>query len=135
MRREPVGPGTFRRMLSFAAIGGIATAAQYAILIFLVEFASLAAFVASGIGYIFSAVLNYWLNYHLTFQSQKRHFDSGPKFMLIAAVGLGINSGVVAIGTEVLAVNYILVQIVATAIVLAWNFTANSAWTFAKPQE
>ncbi|MGH8203624.1 MAG: GtrA family protein [Steroidobacteraceae bacterium] len=136
MRLEfKVTPGAVRRMLSFAAIGGIATALQYAILILLVEVLSVTALVASSIGFACSAALNYWLNYHLTFRSSKPHSDSGPKFMMIAAVGLGINSGIVAIGTEVARVNYLVVQVVATAFVLAWNFLANSAWTFAKSRD
>ena len=128
-----VTPGMRRRMLSFAAIGGIATASPYAILILLVEALSVTALVASSTGFVCSAALNYWLNYHLTFKSSQRHSDSAPKFMLIAAIGLGINSGIVAFGTEVAAVNYLVVQVVATAFVLVWNFLANSAWTFARP--
>ena len=128
-------PGTCRRMLSFATIGGIATALHYVILILLVEILSVTALVASSVGFVCSAALNYWLNYHLTFKSSQRHSDAGPKFMLIAAIGLGINSGIVAIGTELARTNYLVVQVVATAFVLAWNFLANSAWTFAGSRE
>ena len=136
MRLEyKVAPGVLRRMLSFSAIGGIATALHYAILILLVEFLSVTALLASATGFTCSAALNYWLNYHLTFKSSQRHSDSGPKFMLIAIIGLAINSTIVAAGTEVARLNYVVVQVVATVFVLIWNFLANSVWTFARPRD
>jgi len=123
-------PDTLRRLISFATIGGLATLLHYALLVMLVELAELDAVTSSATGFVASAILNYWLNYHLTFRSKKRHLVAAPRFLLVAMIGLAINSGIISVGTGLLGFNYLLVQLAATAIVLVWNFAASSAWTF-----
>jgi putative flippase GtrA len=125
-------PELIRRLISFTTVGGLATVAHYVILVLLVELAGLSAVAASAAGYVAGAALNYWLNYHLTFRSQREHVDAAPRFLLIALIGLAINSCIVAIGTRLIGFNYLAVQLAATAIVLFWNFAANSAWTFSR---
>lgn len=128
-------PELGRRALSFAAIGGIATLVHYAILVLLVETQGVSALPASSAGFICSALLNYSLNYHVTFRSTRRHATTAPKFLLIASIGLAFNSAIVSAGTVGLGWNYLLVQVVATVVVLLWNFAANSAWTFGRPDK
>jgi putative flippase GtrA len=119
-----------RKFISFAAIGVVATGIQYVVLIALVQLLDIAPVVASAIGFVTSAVANYLLNYHLTFESQKAHIDSGIKFIVIASLGLLLNSLIMYMGIEMLRIHYLLTQLAATGIVLLWNFAGNYAWSF-----
>jgi putative flippase GtrA len=87
--------------------------------------------VASSFGFIVGAVINYILNYQFTFQSDKRHSEAITKFFIVATIGAGINGFIMYIGVENTNINYMLVQIFATGIVLLWNFIVNKLWTFA----
>ena len=75
------------RLVSFLGVGAIATALQYAILVFSVEALGLKPVVGSSVGFAISAVCNYWLNYHFTFRSRQSHAGAAARFALVAAAG------------------------------------------------
>jgi putative flippase GtrA len=79
-------------------------------------------------GFGAGVLVNYCLNYHLTFKSNKPHRTALPKFLVIAMAGLCLNTLIMALATEWL--HYLLSQALATAPVLAWNFLCNRLWTF-----
>ena len=115
---------------SFIWVGGFATLLHYLILIFLVQIGGVRPTLATGVGCIAGAALSYFLNYHYTFVSKLSHAPAVAKFFTVAAIGLTINLGIVALATENLGANYLLAQVFATGCVLLWNFTANRLWTF-----
>lgn len=121
---------TTSQFLRFATVGGIATAIHYLILITLVNGANMNAVWASSIGFIVSAVCNYLLNYRFTFKSNVEHRRAIITFFIVASVGLVLNSLVMQIMTKYLGVHYLLAQVLATGLVLMWNFTGNRLWTF-----
>ena len=123
--------GTIAQFLMFAGIGAIGTIGHYTTLIVLVQFWMVDPVVASSFGFIVGAVINYILNYQFTFQSDKRHSEAITKFFIVAGIGAGINGLIMYIGVENTNINYMLVQIFATGIVLLWNFIVNKLWTFA----
>ncbi len=123
--------GTLAQFLMFAGIGAIGTIGHYTTLIILVQFWMVDPVVASSIGFVVGAIINYILNYHFTFQSDKRHSEALVKFLIVATIGAGINGFIMYIGVENTSINYLLIQIFATVIVLLWNFIVNKLWTFA----
>jgi putative flippase GtrA len=110
-------------------VGGLATLAQYVILIALVRGAAMTPTLASTIGYAASSLGNYLLNYRFTFRSSVRHGPAVLKFALLAVIGLLINSVLMHTLTAA-GQPYLLAQVCATAAVLMWNFLGNSFWTF-----
>ncbi|MGB5456765.1 MAG: GtrA family protein [Gammaproteobacteria bacterium] len=122
--------GAIGQFLRFAGIGVIGTLGHYTILIVLVQLWAVDPVVASCFGFVVGAVTNYILNYHFTFQSNKRHREALTKFLIVAVIGAGINGVIMYIGIENTDFNYLLVQIFATAVVLLWNFVVNKLWTF-----
>ena len=116
--------------LRFAGVGAIGTIAHYVLLVILVEVLGVQPVIGSSFGFLLGAAVNYSLNYRYTFASQKQHTETLPKFYLIAAVGFIFNGLIVHTLATVFEVNYLLAQLVATALVLAWGFTANFLWTF-----
>jgi len=121
---------TLKQFIFFTAIGGIGTGGQYITLIALVESGLLGAVPASVAGVTVGAVINYFLNYRFTFNSKKSHKEAMTKFFIVAAFGAIINTALMYVGIHTLHLYYLLSQIVATGIVLLWNFIANKFWTF-----
>jgi putative flippase GtrA len=114
--------------MSFSLVGVIGTLAHYSILYVLVEFYGFDPIWASGWGALAGLIINYVLNYSLTFKSQQSHVQTFPKFALIASLGLCLNLALMALLTHHL--YYLYAQVVTTVAVLIWNFFANTFWTF-----
>jgi putative flippase GtrA len=121
---------TLKQFILFTAIGGIGTGGQYVTLVALVESGLLDAVPASVIGFAVGAVINYFLNYRFTFNSNKSHKEAMTKFFIVAVCGALLNTALMYVGIHTLRLYYLLAQIVATGIVLLWNFAANKLWTF-----
>ncbi len=123
--------GTLGQFLLFAGVGAVGTLGHYTTLIVLVQFWAVDPVFASSLGFVVGAVINYILNYHFTFQSNKRHTEALTKFLIVATIGAGINGSIMYVGVENTSINYLVVQIFATGVVLLWNFVVNKLWTFA----
>jgi len=119
-----------KKFVGFAGVGALATAVQYLILVLLTELGGVSPVYASATGYAVSAVLNYLMKYHLVFGSDEKHRAAAPKYALISAVGLTLNTALMHLGTQVLDLYYLVAQVIATGLVLLWNFFANAIWTF-----
>jgi putative flippase GtrA len=118
------------QMVSFAGVGAVGTAAQYVILIVAVELFAAPAVATSVAGFVVGAFINYTLNYHFTFRSQKNHGETATKFFAIAAAGMLLNGAIMHLAIETADQHYVVSQLVATGTVFFWNFLANRFWTF-----
>ena len=119
-----------RRFLVFAAVGAVGTATQYLILILLVQLADVHSVAASTLGFLAGAIVNYILNYRITFKSNNKHAEAVSKFFSIAFIGLILNAILMSVFAEIFQFHYLLAQIISTGIVLIWNYWGNSRWTF-----
>lgn len=119
----------------FLAVGGVATAVQYVLLMVLVTGAGTRPQIASTIGFVVSAGLNYALNYTFTFASSRAHTSALMRFAIVASCGAAVNFGAMATLVGVVHVHYLLAQIVSTAVVAVWNYVANRNWTFGAAKE
>jgi len=119
-----------KQFIKFSGVGVVGTAVQYATLFLLVQVADVYPVVASTIGFLLGAFVNYYLNYIYTFQSSKSHFEAMPKFFSVAAIGLMLNGMIMQFCISFFSLPYIIAQLIATALVLLWNFAANRMWTF-----
>jgi putative flippase GtrA len=113
----------------FAGVGALATAVQYLILVVLVQLVGLQPAMASSVGFVFGAAVNYALNRRITFRSREPHVVAVPKFAVVASAGLLLNGAVLsALLAE--GIFYLIAQVVATGVVLCWNFTLNRLWIY-----
>ncbi len=126
-------PPVLRQFIKFFCVGAVATALQYLILVMLVNFGGARPVAASAVGYGLGACVGYLLNYHFTFVSQRKHLVTLARFAIVAVAGLMLNSVIVAFTNEGLGFHYLVAQLIATALVLGWNFIANRLWTFGSP--
>lgn len=102
-------------------MGVIATAAHYAVLIALAELFHVDPVIATVCGFTVGAVVSYVLNRRFTF-TERPEFKTGlVKFLIIAGIGGVFNVSIFAF-LVAQGLHYILAQVVATSIVLIWNF-------------
>jgi putative flippase GtrA len=122
--------GVGKQFAMFTAVGAVGTGAHFLVLILVVERLGGGVLIGSTAGFITGAGINYFLNYHLTFSSTKRHVHALPLFLLVAGAGMLLNALVMGVTYQVFALNYLGCQVIATGLVLLWNFAANRLWTF-----
>jgi putative flippase GtrA len=120
----------FRQFLKFFCVGAVSTGLQYLILVVLVSIGDMRPVAASAVGYGLGACVGYWLNYYFTFGSRRAHAATLARFAAVAVAGLMLNSVIMAFANDVLEFHYLVAQVTATVMVLAWNFVANRFWTF-----
>lgn len=113
----------------FAAGGLLGTACHYATLVILVELAGVPAVPATLAGYVLGALTNYLIARRFVFATTRPHRAALPRFMVVAASGAAINTVIVALLIAT-GLHYLPSQLVATLIVLGWNFLVNKYWTF-----
>ncbi len=119
--------------MRYMSVGAIGTVAHYVILTVMVSLMGLSPVLGTSVGAVVGALVNYILNYHFTFISQARHSVTLPRFLVVSALGLGINAGGMWLAAEQLGINYLLAQLGCTALVLVAGFTLNKVWTFGSP--
>lgn len=120
------------QLVRFAAVGAVGTCAHYLLLVVLVEAGGANEVVASTAGALLGALVNYMLNRRYTFRSSRRHGEALPRFLAIAGLGLLINFGLMLVMVEALHIHYLLAQVMATVLVLLWNFAGNRLITFSQ---
>jgi putative flippase GtrA len=123
-----------RQFVLFAGVGAVATAAQYATLLVMVELVGIYPLLASTVGLAVGVLTNYMLTYNVTFKSNAAHRDTLPKFLSISGFGLCINWGIMAAGSAWLGMHYLLLQVFSTAILLIFNYMASRLWVFRDKQ-
>nr|WP_158217374.1 GtrA family protein [Microbulbifer agarilyticus] len=117
-----------RRLVSFILVGGIATAAQYLLLITLVELFGVFAITASMAAYAGGALVSYLLNFHVTFHGRAGHRQALPRFIVVVAIGLGVNT--LSFALLLLFLPYLLAQVGATLVTLVSNYLLHQYWIY-----
>ena len=119
-----------RQFITFAGVGAVAAVAHYGVLILLVELGGIAPVIATLWGFLAGAAVSYVLNRRFTFKSERPHRAAAPRFLAVSAGGFVLNGLVMWLLNEYWGVQYLIAQVIATLIVLFWNFSANRWWTF-----
>jgi putative flippase GtrA len=111
-----------RQFSSFVIVGVITTAVHYGVLIALVEAFNARPVLATGAGFLAAVLVSYPLNRSYTFHDPR--FGPGLlKYVAAVSLGLLINVGCMAALTK-LGAHYLVAQVVASGLALAWNFAA-----------
>lgn len=118
------------RFLQYTAVGAVATAAHYAILVGLVEAGLLAPQRAAALGAWVGAQVAFAGNAAFTFRGAGATPGAWLRFQVTAVIGAVLSFSLVAAGVRV-GLHYLLAQIVATLINLGVTFEINRRWSFA----
>lgn len=119
-----------RQFASYLGVGVVGTGGHYLTLVALVRGAHWDPVPATTCGFTVGALINYFLNYHLTFRSRQGHAVTMGRFFVVALAGMGINAGVMAVCHGRIGLHYLLSQVFATGAVVAVTYLANRFWTF-----
>jgi putative flippase GtrA len=117
---------TFAR---FATAGVIGTLAHYGLLVALVSGFGVSPGAGAASGAACGALVNYALAHRYVFESKQRHVTAFPRFALMAGFGIGLNGIIVGLLAHA-GWHYLLAQVVATGLVLCFNFGVSSLWIF-----
>ena len=112
------------QIMKFGVVGVIAFFIDFGVMVFLTEVFGMNPVASATISFTVSVVFNYLASMRYVFQhregmSRTREFVT---FVVLSVIGLAINDALMWAGTELAAFDYRLVKIIATAVVMVWNF-------------
>ena len=119
-----------RQFLRFLLVGGGCTVLQYLVMYLMIKWRGLDFALASNIGYLAGAVVNYSINRVFTFESETAYGRGLLKFILLVLVALVLNYTIVRILTTQFRVHVVIAQILATGTTLFWNFFGSRLFVF-----
>lgn len=112
------------QMFKFAIVGGLAFVIDYVTLIICKEVFHLDTLISAAIAFTVSVIVNYILSVKWVFDVSDKH--SGKRnfiiFIVFSLMGLGLTELIMWIGEDLLHISYLIVKIVATIIVMIFNF-------------
>jgi putative flippase GtrA len=118
------------RLARYGATGACSTLTHVGVLFVLVEALHADPVAGSTAGFVASILVSYALQRYWVFRSAQGHLAAGAKFLTVTAVAFGVNTATLALGTELFALPYQPVQLVALVLIPIVNYTLNAAWTF-----
>ena len=116
----------FLQFFRYAFVGGIATVVDWAIQYIATE---------AGLHYLLSGILsflgglavNFLLSKRLVFKASQARVGTTAEFLgyaVIGAIGLGLTLLIMYFFTDILHLHYMLSKVIATLLVLFWNYIA-----------
>lgn len=114
----------FAQFMKFGVVGFIAFSIDFGLLAFLTEVFGINYLISATISFTVSVIFNYFASMRYVFthkegMSRRREFVI---FVILSIIGLIINNGLLWIGVQYFHWYYLLVKIIATAVVTIWNF-------------
>lgn len=121
------------QILKFGVVGIIATVIDFGVLYILSQPLGMDPVLSAGISFCVSLVFNYVASMRYVFthredMSRSREFVI---FLVLSLIGLAINEAIMAAGVAVLGSSALAVmgtKVLATAIVMVWNFVSRKKW-------
>lgn len=113
-----------QQIIRFAVVGGSAFVIDYGIMIFLTELFGVNYLISSGISFTVSVIFNYVLSVKWVFNvtGERSKTQDFAVFIILSAIGLGINQVIMWLAVDILGIFYMLSKIGATGVVMVYNF-------------
>jgi putative flippase GtrA len=122
------------KFMSFAAVGGLATALHWGVAAALLWLTGMNPVLASTIGFVASAGFNLVANARFTFKATAVTGSHVIRFGVSSSSGCVLNAVVMQLALQA-GLPVALCQMLATALVLIWNFLMNALWVFRQPKD
>lgn len=111
----------------YVFVGGIATVADWGVLFLLTEFVHIHYLLSAVFAFVAGLITNFFLSQLLVFKANEAKVNAVMEFVgyaVIGVVGLGITELIMLLFTNCWNVHYMIAKVVATVIVLFWNYLA-----------
>ena len=115
---------------AYIGAGGIATGSHYVTTVLLVELLAMRPVIASALGFGVGALVKYCLNYFVAFRSDERHSVAVPRFVVMLALMLGLNTLVFALLNEGAGLHYMVAQVATTILLIPPGYLMSRLWVF-----
>lgn len=113
----------FKQLFRFGVVGFTAFLIDAGVLYVLTEYLHVYYLVSSVISFIVSLAYNYVLSIFWVFDVKKKQtYKEVLLFAILSVIGLGVNQLVMYLGVDLLNIHYMLCKIIATIIVMVYNF-------------
>lgn len=108
----------------FAIVGGLAFVVDFGLLLLLTEVVGINYLASATLSFVASVIVNYILSVLWVFDSKgkKRSIFKIIMFFVLSTCGLLINNAIMWFSVEILAISYIIGKLVATFVVMVFNF-------------
>ncbi|KAB1438225.1 GtrA family protein [Candidatus Galacturonibacter soehngenii] len=112
------------QIMKFGVVGFLCFFIDYFVLFAATEILKINYLVSSGISFTVSVIINYILSTKFVFQTKQdtNKMKEFILFVILSLVGLGINQIIMWFTVEKVSIYYMLGKIIATAIVMVYNF-------------
>lgn len=124
----------FLQFFRFIFVGGTAFVIDFSIYFILVEFVGVNYLISAAIAFFISVLANYYLSTSWVFnqsQIENRAIEFNL-FLAISFVGLIFTEILLYIFTDLCSINYLISKIIASILVLFWNFSARRIMFYGK---
>jgi len=140
--RFGIPPKEAERFIKFLVVGTVGFVVDFGTLTFLKEVFNLPTLIANTISFSLAVVSNFTLNRYWTYPDSrsKSIFSQLGQFTLVNLIGLAINNTILLLLEPVFNHffedihaafrGYIPAKMIATVVVLFWNFFVNRYWTY-----
>jgi putative flippase GtrA len=121
----------FIKLIKFGLVGSTGLVIDFCITWFCKEKLRLNKYVSNSLGFSFAVVNNYILNRYFTFHNSDNHVASQfLSFLIISIIGFLLNTILLYLLQKNTKINFYICKVIVTIIVIIWNFSANSLYTF-----
>jgi putative flippase GtrA len=112
------------QIMKFGVVGFLCFFIDYFVLFAVTEFLGINYLISSAISFSVSVIFNYILSTKFVFDTKE---DANKThefilFVILSIVGLGINQVIMWFAVEILTIHYMFAKVIATAIVMVYNF-------------
>ena len=126
---------SYRQFVKFVIVGGVNTLVDWGVYWLIIHFTGWSVQnlkqLAKALSFVVSATSNYIMNRVWTFRyNEKKVLKEASKFFAVALIGLVFNNAIFYVVTGILHWKDFWGLVIATGLVLFWNFFANKKWTF-----
>ncbi len=134
------------KFIKFAVVGASGAVIDFGLTALCKGIFGIPELLSNAIGFTVAATSNYFLNRVWTWRSTSKEVGiEYAKFFFVSLVGLGLNSLIVFLLKDISIVprfvetnidwDFWVAKIIATGIVMVWNFLANNLFTFRKQKQ
>ena len=104
--------------------------ADYGLLYALTEWVGLYYLLSAALSFSLANTLNFFLCARWVFPGRGRRLGQWGAFLLVGAVGLALNVGLMALFTDCLGLYYMLSKVLAASLVFFWNYAMRKRAVF-----